>query len=107
MIVEDGATHSQKDSVESNGGSLQAGAEAFTLLLHGAQLVLQSSPHVLKVLDLNEVNVTLKMLRSLGRCYLEKLNLSVDCFGNGLEDISLDVVAVEVWVWELLFNLVH
>jgi hypothetical protein len=22
----------------------------------------------------------------------------VDCFGNGLEDISLDVVAVEVWV---------
>jgi hypothetical protein len=47
------------------------------------------------------------MLRSLGRCYLEKLDLSVDCFGNGLEDISLDVVAVEVWVWELLFNLVH
>ena len=31
----------------------------------------------------------------------------VDCFGNGLEDISLDVVAVEVWVWELLFSLVH
>ena len=25
----------------------------------------------------------------------------VDCFGNGLEDISLDVVAVEVWEWEL------
>jgi hypothetical protein len=22
----------------------------------------------------------------------------VDCFGNGFEDISLDVVAVEVWV---------
>jgi hypothetical protein len=22
----------------------------------------------------------------------------VDCFGNGLEDISLDVVAVEDWV---------
>jgi hypothetical protein len=22
----------------------------------------------------------------------------VDCLGNGLEDISLDVVAVEVWV---------
>jgi hypothetical protein len=25
---------------------------------------------------------------------------------NGLDDISLDVVAVEVWVWELLYNLV-
>jgi len=31
----------------------------------------------------------------------------VDCFGNGLEDISLDVVAVEVWAWELLFYSVH
>jgi hypothetical protein len=31
----------------------------------------------------------------------------VDCFGNGLEDISLDVVAVEVWVWELFFSLMH
>jgi len=29
----------------------------------------------------------------------------VDCFGNGLEDIFLDVVAMEVWVWELLFRL--
>jgi len=66
VIVEDGATHSQKDSVESNGGSLQAGAEAFTLLLHGAQLVLQSSLHVLKVLDLNEVNVTLKNAEVFG-----------------------------------------
>jgi len=31
----------------------------------------------------------------------------VDCFGNGLKDISLDEVAVEVWVWELFSNLVH
>jgi hypothetical protein len=29
----------------------------------------------------------------------------VDCFGNELEDISLDMVAVEVWVGELLFDL--
>ena len=28
-------------------------------------------------------------------------------FYNGLEDTSLDVAAVEVWVWELFFNLVH
>jgi hypothetical protein len=31
----------------------------------------------------------------------------VDCFGNGMEDMSLDVVAVEVWVRELFFKLVH
>jgi hypothetical protein len=31
----------------------------------------------------------------------------VDCFDNGLEDISLDVVAVEVWVWELIFSFVQ
>ena len=58
MIVVDGATHSQKDGVEGNGGSLKDGAEAFTLFLHGAQLVLRSS--VLTVLDLDEVNVTLE-----------------------------------------------
>ena len=58
VIVVDGATHSQKDGVEGNGGSLKDGAEAFVLFLRGAQLVLRSS--VLIVLDLNEVNVTLK-----------------------------------------------
>jgi len=50
-------THSQKDGVESNGGSLKGGAEVFMLILCGAQLVLRSS--VLRVFDL-EVNVTLK-----------------------------------------------
>jgi len=46
MIVVDGATHSQKDGVEGNGGSLKDGAEAFVLFEHcsnsflrGAQLV--------------------------------------------------------------------
>ena len=43
--------------MESNGGFLEGGAEAFMLFLHGAQLVLRSS--VLTVLDLDEVNVTL------------------------------------------------
>ena len=56
MIV-DGATHTQKDGVEGNGGSLKDGAEAFMLFLRGAQLVLRSS--VLTVLDLDEVHVTL------------------------------------------------
>ena len=57
VIVVDGATHSQKDGVENNGGSLENGAEAFMLFQHGAQLDQQSS--VLTVLDLDEVNVML------------------------------------------------
>ena len=63
MIVVDGATHSQKDGVESNGGSLKGGAEVFMLILCGAQLVLRSS--VLRVFDL-EVNVTLKNAEIFG-----------------------------------------
>ena len=58
VIVVDGATHSQKDDVEGNGGALENGAEAFVLFLCGAQLVLRSS--VLTVLDFNEVSVTLE-----------------------------------------------
>jgi len=57
VIVVDSATHSQKDGMEGNGGSLKDGAEAFMLFLCGAQLVLRSS--VLTVLDLDEVNVKL------------------------------------------------
>jgi len=30
-----------------------------------------------------------------------------DCFSNGLKDISLDVVAMEIRVWQLLFDLVQ
>ena len=66
VIVVDGATPSQKDSVEGNGGSLKDGPEAFMLFLRGAQLVLRSS--VLTVLDLDEVNVTLKDAETLGWC---------------------------------------
>jgi hypothetical protein len=43
VIVVEGATHSQKDGVEDNGGSLGDGAEAFVLFLHGAQLFLRLS----------------------------------------------------------------
>ena len=60
VIVVDGATHTPKDGMESNRGSLKGGAEAFMLFLHDAQLVLRSS--VLTVLHLDdddyEVNVT-------------------------------------------------
>ena len=58
VIVVDVATHSQKDGVEGNGGSLKDGAEAFVLFLRGAQLV--PRPSVLIILDLDEVEFTLK-----------------------------------------------
>ena len=57
MGVVDGAAHTQKDDVESNGGSLENNAKVFALLLCGVvQLVLRSG--VLTVLDLDEVDVT-------------------------------------------------
>jgi hypothetical protein len=54
--VVDGAAHTQKDDVKSNRGSLENVAKVFVLFLRGVQLVLRSG--VLKVLDLNKVNVT-------------------------------------------------
>jgi aspartate carbamoyltransferase regulatory subunit len=38
VIAVDSAAHSQKDGVESNGGSLKVGEEAFMLFLRSAQL---------------------------------------------------------------------
>ena len=55
MSVVDGATHTQKDDVENNGGSLEHVAEVFVLLLCGVQQVLRSG--VLTILDLDEVDV--------------------------------------------------
>jgi len=55
MSVVDGAAHTQKDDVESNGGSLENVAKVFVLILCGVQLVLRSG--VLTVLDLDEVDV--------------------------------------------------
>jgi hypothetical protein len=55
VIVVDGATRSQRDGVEGNGGSLKDGAEVFMLFLRSAQLGLRSS--VFTVVDLDEVNV--------------------------------------------------
>jgi hypothetical protein len=40
VSVVDGVTHTQKDDVESNGGSLENVAEIFVLFLCGVQLVL-------------------------------------------------------------------
>jgi len=53
--VVEGAAHTQKDDVESNGGSSENVAEDFVLFLCGVQLVLRSC--VLTVLDLDEVDV--------------------------------------------------
>ena len=55
MCVVDGATHTQKDDLESNGGSLENVAEVLVLFLCGVQLVLRSG--ALTVLDLDEVDV--------------------------------------------------
>ena len=98
VIVVDGATHSQKDGVEGNGGSLEDGAEAFVLFLRGAQLVLRSS--VLTVLDLSKGYVTLENAEIFGRCCLEKVDLLVAAGG-----------AFEVFPWldkqdELKFRLI-
>ena len=56
VSVVDGAAHTQKDDVESNGGSLENVAKVFLLFLCGVQLVLRSG--VLTVLDLDKVDVT-------------------------------------------------
>ena len=56
VSVVDGAAHTQKDDVESNGGSLEYDAKVFVLFLCGVQLVLRSG--VLTVLDLDKVDVT-------------------------------------------------
>ena len=52
----DDAAHTQKDDVESNGGSLETVAKVFVLSLCGVHLVLRSG--VLTVLDFDEVDVT-------------------------------------------------
>ena len=62
MSVVDGAIHTQKDDVESNGGSLENVAEIFVLFFYGVQLVLRSG--VLTILDLDEVDVTPRLLMS-------------------------------------------
>ena len=56
VSVVDGAAHTQKDDVESNGGSLENVAKVIVLFLCGVQLVLRSG--VLTVLDLDKVDVT-------------------------------------------------
>ena len=56
MSVVDGAAHTHKDDVGSNGGSLENVAKVFVLFLCGVQLVLRWSG-ILTVLDLDKVDV--------------------------------------------------
>ena len=60
MGVVDGAAHTQKDDMESNGGSLENVAEIFVLFLCGVQLVLRSG--VLTVIDLDKVDIALSFV---------------------------------------------
>jgi hypothetical protein len=60
----DGAAHTQKDDVESNGGSLENVADIFVLFLCGVQLVLRSG--VVTILDLDEVDVTPRFAEVFG-----------------------------------------
>ena len=64
VSVVDGATHTQKDDVESNGGSLENVAKVFVLFLCGDQLILRSG--VLTILNLDEVDVTPSFVEVLG-----------------------------------------
>ena len=57
VSVVDGAAHTQKDDVQSNGGSSEDVAKVFVLFLCGVQLVLLRSG-VLSVFDLDKVDVT-------------------------------------------------
>jgi len=63
VIVVDDAAHTQKNDVESNGGSLDV-AKVFVLFLCGVQLVLRSG--VLTVLDLDKVDVTPRFAEVFG-----------------------------------------
>ena len=64
MSVVDGAAHTQKDGVESNGGSLENDAEIFVQFLCSVQLALRSG--VFTMLDLNEVDVTPRFAEVFG-----------------------------------------
>jgi hypothetical protein len=62
VSVVNGATHTQKDDVESNGGYLENVAEIFVLFLCGVQLVLRSG--VRAILDLKRWMSRRVLLRS-------------------------------------------
>ena len=82
VSVVDGATHTQKDDVESNGGSLENVAEIFVLFFCGVQLVLRSS--VLTVLELDEVDVTPSFVRSLGHSAYLSCFYGCRCMSDGV-----------------------
>ena len=64
VSVVDDATHTQKDDVESNRGSLENVAEIVVLFLSGVQLVLSSG--VFTILDLDKVDVTPRFAEVFG-----------------------------------------
>ena len=89
MSVVDGTAHTQKDDVESNGGSLENVAKVFVLLLCGIQLVLLRSG-VLSVLISTRWMSRRGMLRSLGRCCLGLVALLVAGGAAGVLPVFLN-----------------
>ena len=75
--------------MESNGGSLKNVAEIFVLFLCGVQLVLRSGVLTI-ILDLDEVDATPSLLRSLGRCCLGLVALLVAGSAAGVLTVSLN-----------------
>ena len=89
MSVVDGATHTRKDDVESNGGSLEnVIAKVFVLFLCGIQLVLRSvsSQYLISTRWMSHR----VLLRSLGRCCLGLVALLVAGGAAGVLPISLN-----------------
>ena len=75
-------THTQKNDVESNGGSLENVAEIFVLFFCGVQLVLRSG--VLTILELDEVDVTPSFVRSLGHSAYLSCFYGCRCMSDGV-----------------------
>jgi len=79
VIDVNGATHSQKNGVQSSGSFLKNVAEVLVLFLCSAQLVLrfgiltQRYPHTKFLISMMWMSCR-RMLRSLGRCCLEKVS---------------------------------
>ena len=78
MSVVNGAAHTHKDDVESDGGSLEMFAKVFVLFLCGVQLVLRSG--VLTVLDLDNEDVTLRFAEVFRSLLSGVCGSSQECF---------------------------
>jgi len=84
VSVVDGAAHTQKDDVESNGGSLENVEKVFVLFFCGVQLVLGSSQYLILTRGMSRRG----LLMSLGRCCLGLVALLVAGGAAGVLQVS-------------------